>query len=314
LLMASHTILFLVALVLCLSGTAIARKQNRGFPFSDPQGFEFGIRAEKNFFRNTSAPLDNVDVAAAMNAYAQQWCSSGGTSVDEYGTGPFCSNGCSKCNCNAQSDGSYTWCGYPYNCVGYDWGEFDLQYGQADEQPGTPFEMSETFNNSLSVPQSFTFTKSASYANSYSWTFSTTVSDSMSVEVSASIPDVCSVKDTFSTSISVTSSQTQSFTNTNTWSVSQTFTVPANTAVRATMTITTASFNVPYTSQIRFQGYGYSWCDSQVQGHWCWFTAPSAWLNSGGCYSSDGLDAICPFAGNFYGVQGVDASVAIVPI
>jgi len=245
--------------------------------------------------------------------WGNTWCAPGG-GLNEYGTGPYCDNGCSHCNCNEQGDGSYTWCGYPYQCMGYMWGLENITYGAYTTQPGTPFIISEIFNNTLNVPQSFTFTKQASYSNTYSWTFSTTISDSMSVTVSASIPAICSVSDTFTTSISVTDSDTQTKQHSTSWSVSQNFNVPANTAVKATMAINTASFNMPYTSTIRFQGVAYTWCNNQVQGHWCWFPWASDILNFGGCYSTDGMDAICPFAGTFYGLQGIEAVVSIGPV
>jgi hypothetical protein len=273
----------------------------------------FGVVSKKNFFKNTEAPADTIDIAAAMEAEANSYCAPGGGS-SQYGTGPYCEDGCNKCTCNKQADGSYTWCGYPYQCVGYTWGQLNISYGAYTTQPGEPFIISEIFNNSLSVPQQFTFSKEASYTNEYSWTFSTTISDSMTVSVEAGLPEICSVSDSFTASIDVTSSSTQTETHEDSWSVSQTFTVPAETTVKATMTISTAQYNMPYTSWLQFQGYGYTWCNSQVQGHYCWFIPPSYWLNSGGCYSSDGADAICPFSGTFYGLQGVQAQVSIVPV
>jgi len=255
----------------------------------------------------------SVNVAAALYSFATRYCAPGG-GVSQYGTGPYCQDSCSNCPCQNTSQNSQIWCGYPYQCVGYDWSLTNITYQSGTSKPGIPFIFTEYFDNYLNISQNSQFSRSESTSNTYSWTFSQTVEDSMSVSVTVPIPDICEIHDSFSASISMTTTDTQTKSDSKNWSVSESITIPPRSTIKVQMEVNTQTYQIPYTADLVFSGYGMTWCKNKVNGHWCWFIPPISFLNTTGCVpygNPDQGDAVCSFAGTFYGTQGVQVFVNV---
>jgi hypothetical protein len=256
----------------------------------------------------------SVDVPLAVKQWADSKC--GSNNLKSYGTGPFC-YACSDefGICKKVGDTAYNWfCSgrnYPYDCMGYYFSLRNLQYGTPQSAPNPSFVWVQYFDNRLNVAQMTKFTRSEQGSNTYQWAQTNTISNTLSMEVEVSVPEIVKVKDSFSTTITMSTTNTQTKQSTKTWSVEQDITIPAMTTVKASMVVERVKYNVPYTAQIRFTGYGMAWCNEKRDDHYCWFPNAANILPPFGCSTTDGNDAVCNLSGMFVGVTGVRSVVQV---
>jgi len=252
------------------------------------------------------------DPMQALQAFGNTYCSSGG-GLKYWSTGPEYSSGGYPCDCLQQAGGNWTWCGYPYMCVGYFLTTSPLYYTNIVQTSGTPFIFTSYFDNDSNVTDQIDFVKSESTSNSYSWTFSESFTVGFSVSVDAGIPFICETHDDFSMELSLNETKTQTGSDSKSWDVSEQIGIPPMSTVRVDLVITSGNFNADFTNAITFDpnSYGDIWCYDTVSGHYEWFIPPSTFLDGNfgnGIYCNNGS---CNVTGTFTAIQGISVFVNV---
>jgi len=250
------------------------------------------------------------DIMSGLEAFGNTFCADGG-GLKYWSTGPEQNTGGYPCGCSQQQDGSWTWCGYDYECAGYYTSTGQMYYYDITQTSATPYIVTAYYDNNSSTTDTIIFTKSQSSTNTYSWTFSCTFTVGETISVTAGIPDICQVNDQFSESLSLTSSETQTGSDTKSWSITENINIPPYSTVRVDSIITMAQYNALYTMPINFNQntYGNIWCYSTVNGHYEWFIPPAYFLNASfgnGIVCNGGS---CNITGAFLGIQGINLFV-----
>jgi hypothetical protein len=251
------------------------------------------------------------DPMNALQAYGNTFCGSVGLSYFSTGT-EYNVNSGYPCMCQVYEGGNWTWCGYPYMCVGHFAVPSSPSYYNIQQTPGDPFIFTEYFNNNSTANNSFNFQRSESTSNSYTWSNSESIYIGESLSVTAGLPGICEVHDQFEFDLSLNTTETQTGSDTQNWSVSETIGIPAESTVRVDVVIATTSTNCDFTAQVTFNpnAYGNIWCNNVVNGHYEWFIGAGSFLEGtfGGAVCNYGA---CNVTGTFTALQGVTVYVNV---
>ena len=132
---------------------------------------------------------------------------------------------------------------------------FEVNYPNLDKNKikTKPTEIkSIEYDNDLEKEQSFQFTGETSVTTSQSWSVTGSIEVGVSAEVSAGFPILAEGKVSTSLTVSASSTYQRDNTETNTKSYQFPITVPANTKVRATVTLYEGDIKVDYEANMKY--------------------------------------------------------------
>jgi len=254
---------------------------------------------------------NSFDPMQALQAFGNTYCQPGG-GLKYYATGTEYSSSGYPCTCELFEGGNYTWCNFPYECVGHFGTPYPPSYYNILQVPSQPFIFTEYFTNNSTANSTIDFTKSESTSNSYSWTLSEGFYIGEKLDVTAGLPGICEVHDQFDFGLSLNSTQTQTGSDTQNWGVSEQIGIPPKSTVRVEVVIATASTSADFTTMVTFDpnSYGDIWCYNTVNSHYEWFIPAGSFLDGtfSGAVCNSGS---CNITGSFTGLQGVQVFVNV---
>lgn len=186
----------------------------------------------------------------------------------------------------------------------------------------TATSVTSTITNGGTAPLSQTYAQDMTTQQQFTWSVTQAVSVGIEVSVSGGLPGIADIGTKITTTYSMSQTKGTTLTNTQHWSVSSTVTVPPATNEIFWLSVTSSTYNVPWTATTMLSGYVAIWFNNKVNlnnsDHWLWFVPLTRVFND--CIANHIIDTtgyqftnqgvLAQASGTFTGAQGISSRLA----